>query len=92
MALHIQQKVKEGLTTDAFGTGSLPTDSFAMPGNDIAALFSYFSGPPQLQPSTGLVYRELVREKAALAAAGRWPLLAEMEGLEPSKLPQAEGA
>lgn len=48
----------------------------SLPGNDVAALFAHFGGA-----SRSGDYRELVREEAALAAAGRWPLLAEIEGL-----------
>jgi hypothetical protein len=85
MALHIHQKTTEGRQADFLKRVAVEADAFAVPGNDIAALFSYFSGTPQSRRSSGWVYRELVREEAALAAAGRWPLLAEIEGLEPHR-------
>ncbi|MGJ4748561.1 BcsR/BcsP family cellulose biosynthesis protein [Leptospira sp. SA-E8] len=51
-------------------------DSTLLPGNDIAALFAYFGRASQAHS-----YRELVRDDTALAAADRWPLLAEIENL-----------
>lgn len=54
------------------GTSSL-TD-----GNDVVSLFSHF-GPLSGSNAT---YRELVREEAALNAAQRWPLLAEIQGID----------
>lgn len=51
-------------------------DSTLLSGYDIAALFAYVGRASQAH-----AYRELVREDAALAAASRWPLLAEIENL-----------
>jgi hypothetical protein len=46
------------------------------PGNDVTKLFAHVGAASRSQ-----TYRELVREDAARAAAGRWPLLAEIENL-----------
>lgn len=51
-------------------------DSTLLTGNDIAALFAYVGRASQAHS-----YRELVRDDVAMAAAARWPLLAEIENL-----------
>jgi len=48
----------------------------ASPENDVANLFSHFGAA-----SHSANYRELVQQDAALDAATRWPLIAEIEGL-----------
>ena len=53
------------------------SDNFQVTENDVAVLFSHFGDRAQ-----GTAYRELVREDAAVIAASRWPLLAEIEGIE----------
>lgn len=50
----------------------------SLTGNDVASLFSHF-GPFS---GSAAAYRELVREEAALNAAQRWPLLAEIQGID----------
>lgn len=45
--------------------------------NDIASLFSRFGA--MAQPGN---YQEVVRQEAARHAALRWPLLAEVQGLD----------
>lgn len=47
-------------------------------GNDVGSLFSHF-GPFS---GNATAYRELVREEAALNAVHRWPLLAEIQGID----------
>lgn len=54
-------------------------------GSDVTSLFSNFGSF-----SKGARYRELVREEAAYHAVCRWPLLAELQGVdetEPDKFP-----
>lgn len=46
--------------------------------NDATNLFSHFGGFTQQS-----AYRELVQEEAALIAASRWPLIAEIERIAP---------
>lgn len=48
-------------------------------GNDVTGLFSHFGAF-----SKKAAYHELVREEAARHAAGRWPLLAELQGAAPA--------
>jgi hypothetical protein len=57
------------------------SDSVVIAGNDVTALFSHFGD--LAQPAS---YRELVREDAAVIAASRWPLLAEIEGIAPESV------
>lgn len=45
-------------------------------GNDVSSLFSHFG-----DYSKRTTYHEVVRQDAALNAACRWPLLAEIEGI-----------
>lgn len=47
-------------------------------GDDIGRLYTRFG-----QPGEAAHYRELLRDQAALHAALRWPLLAEVQGMEP---------
>lgn len=46
-----------------------------LPGSDVTALFAHVGAA-----SRSADYQELVRDEAAQAAAGRWPLLAEIVG------------
>jgi hypothetical protein len=53
--------------------------------NDVTSLFSQFgafSGNRQ--------YHELVREEAAINAACRWPLLAEIQGIDAANTDKAK--
>jgi len=45
-------------------------------GNDVTSLFSHFG-----DYSRRATYHEVVRQDAAINAACRWPLLAEIEGI-----------
>lgn len=45
-------------------------------GTDVKSLFSHFGAFARK-----VQYQELVREEAALNAASRWPLLAELQGI-----------
>lgn len=45
-------------------------------GNDVTSLFSHFG-----DYSKRATYHEVVRQDAAINAACRWPLLAEIEGI-----------
>lgn len=49
-------------------------------GNDVSDLFSNFGA---FSPSVR--YRELVRDEAAYQAVCRWPLLAELQGMDESE-------
>lgn len=53
-----------------------PHSAHRAPGNDVTQLFAHFGAASRSQG-----YREFVRDEAARAAAGRWPLLAEIENL-----------
>jgi hypothetical protein len=53
-----------------------PLSANGAPGNDVTQLYAHVGAATRSHH-----YRELVREEAARAAAGRWPLLAEVENL-----------
>jgi hypothetical protein len=66
------------------GNYAIMENSTARPavGSDITTLYTRFG-----QPGDAAHYQEIVRDQAALHAALRWPLLAEMQGVPVAAAP-----